>query len=571
MRRGRHAALGIGIELHQEGRRRPHYSVCAFSEARPRALRAVIRRPCAAVRRVADWAGARPEVLESDVRSAHPGALALGLVLGAFAAAACRPEAARTPADPELSAAIAAMRRQPGSKTGQRDTAERSACLPAAWALIRSRAAAGGERLESEIAALRAAGERDDVFVLGAANLLFQIDGIAAAPAIAELWRTVDLDAHDAYVFPVAYQAAESGDRRALTLLRATLRDVKGSFYVADREHHVVYPETHRILWALMGECGFQELERVLAESRDERELVAAARLVGDYAWMGAASALRRLASSGTPLVRSAALRALGSIGHPADFDLLLHAALTGSDEQARDALWALYEYRDLRAIPVVVTRLASHDPAQREEAVMILRDMPARESLEALRAAAAATYDHVFKAALEDALAAALKPAGLTWAAYAALSAKNQDEAITRLRAEIVFPYGLRPGQAPSPRARLLEVLEQWTASGSIELEVSAAEIEAALPGSPDADGNVRVQRALELEKLRAIVGTLTGDDYPALFAIHARLRRRLSKEAEEEGQALLAILAFVGRRRYRTEPWLTDRAELPATTRPR
>lgn len=263
----------------------------------------------------------------------------------------------------------------------QFDTAEKQAAksaeLDGAWKALRDAGAAGAARLHQEIQALDASGERDDYFRLGACVVLWQIQGAREAPAIAEQWRSVKLfGAGYTYVFPLAMEAAHTHDQRVIPMLVALLHDDQATYIIVQHAMNLGWPNTVELPWSVFGPAGLAPLREVLANSPDNVARRSAAYLLALFADVKALPVLRETvrAPQQDARVRATAAHALGRLGHPDDFTLLTQM-LEGPDPLVGfGAADALYEYGDLRAVPLLAARLRKISPADETPAVVLLR-----------------------------------------------------------------------------------------------------------------------------------------------------------------------------------------------------
>ncbi|MCX5907019.1 MAG: hypothetical protein NTY64_07480, partial [Deltaproteobacteria bacterium] len=204
-------------------------------------------------------------------------ALALAILMTLWVPLA---KCAEIPAESDLKKAIAIMRRTAEVKIPE-EREKRSKDLDWAWKMLINAGPNGASALKEELRKLEASKEKDDLFKLGAAVVLWRIGKADEAESIAALWAgDVDLNANYAYVFFIAFQAARTEDPRVFPMLIATLKDQKGVVY-SPHNVRVSWPLSHSFIWGSLGAKGLPVLERVLQDSRDEVSIASAIALLG--------------------------------------------------------------------------------------------------------------------------------------------------------------------------------------------------------------------------------------------------------------------------------------------------
>ena len=122
-----------------------------------------------------------------------------------------------------------------------------------AWNTLTSAGPKGGLALKAELRKLEVSKEKDDLFKLGAAVVLWQIGKAKEAETVAALWSgDVDLNANYSYVFFTAFQAAVTQDPQVVPLLVA---DPEGSEKWSFSPHNVRvdWPLSHAFIWGSFG------------------------------------------------------------------------------------------------------------------------------------------------------------------------------------------------------------------------------------------------------------------------------------------------------------------------------
>jgi HEAT repeat protein len=355
----------------------------------------------------------------------------------------------------------------------------------------------------------------------------------------------VNLTLNPNYVYFTAWEAARTQDPRALPVLKATLRERGLSVFIPQHAMTVAWPLTQEFLWTAYGPAGLPVLAQVLAESKDESALATAAILLGQAQYAEALPALRKLARDGTGEARGQALRALGLLGHPDDFPVLM-AALKSSDAAvALHAAWALIEYDDLRGAAALVPLVDSKDEDLRREAVMGLAMLPTPEGVAALRRQAESAADEKERAYCARAVKGLVAASGVEADAWAAQSPEEQAKSLGVVLAASGAKYRLKPDDRLLSHEELLKACAEWQERGRLT------------------GGNyVWVED-------RHVLAAATAADIPLLLSVKARVCRRMSDECLPEMQILDALVRRLGRARYRKDVGVCAKVE-PATATP-
>ncbi|MBM4043454.1 MAG: HEAT repeat domain-containing protein [Planctomycetes bacterium] len=339
----------------------------------------------------------------------------------ALAAVPYREPAETKAKPPDLAKAIASLRHIDEGKLTEAQKTKKGAEIQAAWAALVGAGQQGALALKREIETVDKAREKDDFFKLGAAALLWQIGKLDEADAIAKVWAATPLDAQYNYVFYTAFEAAQTQDPRVLPMLKACLRDRKGSVFLEQHMLDVKWPLTHAFLWGPFGPKGLPALHEVLANSGDQVERLSALCILGRMHYLPALATIRKLAADKDDGVRRTAIQMLGFFGHPQDYDFLIAGLSAKDPEEVYAHAFALLEYEDLRAVPHLIPLLKSDNQKLRYEAVGALRHLLMPAALEALHGQAAAAKGKKEKEAISNSVGDILKELGLTWEAYAA------------------------------------------------------------------------------------------------------------------------------------------------------
>lgn len=460
-----------------------------------------------------------------------------GLVLGTVQGG----EPAKKGAAKEVVKAVAALRNIREGALTQEQKDAKALELEGAWKTVIAAGKAGADALKAEIAKLDAAKERDDFFKLGAAALLWQIGKLDEAPTISGIWSgDVDLTVNCNYVFFTAFEAARTQDARSLPLLRALLRDKKGSVFIAQHFLRVGWPLSQEFLWGLVGRKGPEALTAVLGTAKDDASLDTACWLLAQASHLPALDAIRRLAKEGQPGARGGALRALGTFGHPQDYEFLAAGLASNDPKEAWHFAYALYEYGDLRAVPHLIPLLASPDEELRAEVRNALAHLLVPDGFEALHKEAAKAPNEKARAWWPELTQSVLEPAGLTWDGYQAKTPAQKSEVLAAARAKGEESLRLKPDDRKLSHDELVKAAAGWIQNQRIT-GGSYAWVED-----------------------RHVLAAATAADIPLLLDVRAACYTRLSDECLYETRTLERIIHRLGRSRYRKEPGLCEKAEL-------
>lgn len=452
---------------------------------------------------------------------------------------------AAAPATPDLARAVAAMRGVAPDKMTEDERKAKAQELDAAWKTLGAAGKPAADLLKAEIRKIDAAKEKDDLFKLGAAVVLWQIGKLDEAAPIAGLWSgDVDLAANYNYVFFLGFEAAQTQDPRVLPMLAATLKDRKGSVFIAQHFLTVAWPLTQEFLWGAFGSKGLPVLAQVLNESRDPKAQGTAVLLLARDQYLPSLSRVRQLAQAGEREARGDAIRALGFYGHPQDFDSLVAGLKSNAPELVREFVFALYEYEDLRAAPQLAALPASDDDVLRREACAALMHLVCPESLAALHehsAAPAGAAEDRRKEADENRryVEGVLKALDLRWEAWTALPEPQKRARLAALRQRGEEKYVLKPDDRKLTHDELLKAAGEWLKNGRIT-GGSYAWVED-----------------------RHVLAAASPQDIDLLVDVKGKCYRRLSDECLYETRTLDDIIRRLGRMRYRKIVGLTEKAE--------
>jgi HEAT repeat protein len=462
-------------------------------------------------------------------------------VLVAFAVLSLIPVAAAqgaTAPAADLAKAIAEMRNLPAKLVG-REAEQRGPRIQAAWETLIAAQDDGVNALLAEAARLDAAKQKDDLFRLGAAAVVWQIGHLERVKDVLALWANADFAAKYAYAFPVAFEAARDGDERALPLLVALLRDHRGTFCVVDHVMDLSWPLTHEFLWGPMGRNAVPALQAVLENEKDPTVVSSAITLLADAWDTESLPRIRTIARDASNGARHSAIAALGKFGHPDDFEYLCEELTDTDAKVVRACVRALCAFGDLRAVPRLV-RLTKHANEElRLHALGALGVLPTVDGL-AVLADRLPALDQAQRGCLADG-PPLLHDVHVTWGAYQRLDGEERGKLLADACAKADEKFRLKDDDRKLTRAEFESACAACIAASRIPAE----------------------HRWIEV---RHVLGVATPADVPLLLDVRGSLFRLLSDECLEEVATLDGILQRLVRSQYRKEPGLCEQVEPPA-----
>ncbi|MCY3003079.1 MAG: hypothetical protein NTV21_14850 [Planctomycetota bacterium] len=436
----------------------------------------------------------------------------------------------------ELRRAVAELRNVP-EDLPEEEIEERTTRIDAAWDTLIAAKDAGVVALLEEAAKLDAAKEQDDRFKLGAAAVIWQIGHFDRVAEVARLWHSAQLLNPYAYVFYTALEAASDGDERALPLLTELLRDQKGDVFLEMHSMDVTWPETHRFLWGPMGRKAVPALEKVLETEKDPVALSSAITLLASCFDTAALPRIRAIARDREHGARIAALGALGTFGHPDDFELLV-GALPGLEAQdcAKVLLFLAY-YEDVRAVPHIVPLTKHADLDVRRNAIGALSRLVTVDGLEAFAEALKSEKDAETRRAFQSG-PSILRQVSVKWKDYVQLDRDARQKTLDSARAKDALSWKPTPEGKALSRDELEGAIRHWIEAGRLNDDESKFEAS-------------------------HVLSQVTPADLPLLLDARGRLYRRLSDECLYEVFEIDETLVRVMRATYRREPGLCDQAQ--------
>jgi HEAT repeat protein len=467
-----------------------------------------------------------------------------------FAASSTLVLAADEPAGAEeapnlaLDKAIAALKHVQPEKMTTAEKEIQAAAVERSWKMIKAAGKDGLLKLKGELKGVEEGKEKDDFFKLNAAALLWQIGSLDEAQTIAGIWASTPLTANYNYVFYPAFEAAMTHDERALTMLKACLKDDSGTVSVAAHSLGLRWPMTMVFIWGAYGPAGLPVLASILNNSREPVELQAAALLLSEAQYLEALPGIRKLAREGyspgqrPPSVRLMAVECLALFGHPQDYEFLIEGLRSENADTARHYVYALHEYEDLRAVPHLTPLLKSGDAPLRREVVGALLHLLTPESLEALHEHARAAKSEDERDECQRTVERLMDALNLPWDQYAAKSPEQKKDLLAGLRGRADTIRG--PGGSPQlTRGDFLAMLARWQRQHRLDA------------------GSFKWDEG-------QLLSVATADDINRLLDVRAAIYTRLSDECISEAATIDEAVRLLGRSRYRRESGLTEKAEL-------
>ena len=467
---------------------------------------------------------------------------------------------AQSTPDQKLEKAIATLRHIDQSKIPKSQQEAKGKEIDAAWDVIRAAGQTGVARLKEEVRQVDQGKERDDYFKLNATALLWSIGKLDESETIGHIWESTPLTAQYNYVFYTAMEAAATQDARALPMLKAVLRDDQGSVYLYKHALDVRWPLTHEFVWGAYGSKGVPVLAGILETSNFSTELKSAATLLTDAYHTDALPMVRALVKSPISDVRRAAIRSLGVFGHPLDYDLLISGLRLANREELYHYVYALYEYEDLRAVPLLIPFLKEENEFFRREVIATLMHLASPASFDALQEFCRAPKDPQQQGECSGHINDSLEQIGLTWAKYAKWSPAEKEKFFKELRRKSEDKYRLNPGDKRLTHQQLIEAINEWkNHSRAFTGEKGGFEQP---EGSKPNQFIFKMSRYGWVEE-RHVLATATPQDINMLLDARASLYRRLSDECLYEVRRINTIIQRMVRSQYRREVGLTAQSE--------
>jgi len=439
----------------------------------------------------------------------------------------------QTPSDKNLEEAIVTLRHINQDSLTESQKEFKAGQIGKAWEIISASGERGLLRLKQEVRKVDSNKEKDDFFKLNASALLWQIGRLTEADDIARIWNSTPLAAQYRYVFYVAFDAARTHDPRALPILKAILKDDKGSIYFDLHAMEVGWPLSHEFIWGSYGAKGLPVLHNVLETSNDPVEVLSAMALLSQAEYLQSLPRIRQAATSKQEEFRRVAIQGLGRYGHPQDYELLISGLRSNDAKELWYYVFALYEYEDVRAVPYLIPLLETKDNQLRSEVIAALGHLLTPASFEALKKLAATTGNPEEKALCEQFIndTAENLPSD-----YFKRRVKDREAVLAEIRNS---KYFLKRGEQTLTRSQLLEAANEWITNSRL-----------------DKGKYVWIEE-------KHILSVATTNDIDLLLEIKASLYDRLSDECLYEVRRLDEVVKQLGRSRYRKAIGINEKAE--------
>jgi hypothetical protein len=251
--------------------------------------------------------------------------------------------------------------------------------------------------------------------------------------------------------------------------------------------------------------------------------------------YLPALPAIRTLAAHPEPGVRRTAVRALGVFGHPQDFDLLVKGLAAKDTEELWSFVYALYEYEDQRAGPLLVPLLEAGDERLRAELLATLLHLGTPETVEASSDPIRAMANGDMKQRLAHELAGIFDGMKIAVRDWFALPEEEKARTLRLLvDAEKRKALAVEETERPFNRDDFEKAAAGWIAAHRFP-DPSSEWVK---------DGN--------------ILEVATVDDLALLHRIRAAVYCRLSDECLYDAARLDGLIRWLGRSRYRSDPGL-------------
>jgi len=440
---------------------------------------------------------------------------------------------AQSTSDKQLDDSISTLRNIKGDGMSDAQQEAKAKQIDEAWKYLIANGQKSATRLKEEIQKVDSGKENDDFFKLNATVVLWNIGKTNEADYIANIWSTTPVSTQYTYVFLTAFEAAQSQDPMVLPMLRAILKDNKGSMFVGQHSMNVGWPLSHEFIWGAYGVKGLPVLFEILQKSNDPVELQSTMLHLTRAQYLPALPKVRQLALDTRDDVRRTAIMCLGKYGHPDDYDFFIKGLMSTDPKELFALAFALYEFDDERAVPHLIPLLKSTDDEVKLEASLALLHLLTPESLAVVKVEAAKIKNRELKKFIERSIT--LRQDKLP-ADYGKKNRTQQAAVLTQIRNDKLFGT---PTNKKTTNRELRDALKEWKAKGRIY-------------GSN-----------IEWIGIRQIIGAATADDLPMLIDTKSAFYKRLSDECLYETSDIDKAVKYIGRSRYRRGIGITDKAE--------
>lgn len=460
------------------------------------------------------------------------------------------PSSAQTVTDRKLEDAVSTLRNSNLASLPEEQRAVKGEQLDEAWQFLRGSGNVGLERLKQEIQKIESKKEKDDFFMLSASALLWQIGKSAESKNIARIWNSTPLSAHYNYVFYTAMEAAQTQEATVLPMLKAVLKDDKGGVVFPMHAMSVGWPLSHEFVWGTYGPAGLLVLAEILETSKDEVEIRSAMVLVARAQYLPSLPRIRQLASSEKENVRRYAIQSLGIFGHPDDYDFLVSGLRSTDTKELWSYVFALYEFDDLRSVPLLIPVLEKNDDALSVETFVTLLHLLTPESL----AAASRYADKGTNTEMKEFFQRELSfIKHLLPADFEKRPASEQAKLVATVRNK-----GLEfsPDDPPFTNKQLLEAAKIWKEKGAV--------YESGYDPGHDSVRGMDTTISMRSNTPRMLIFAAKPENIDLLLETKASFYKRLSDECLYEVRDFDKAIKYIARSRYRKGIGITERAEL-------
>jgi len=417
-----------------------------------------------------------------------------------------------------------------------------------AWTTLADSGPAGLAALKKAVAGKS---PKNGPFKLAAGSLLWRLGQLDECADVAQLWSEGHLPPFGSpIIHATAYAAARTHDPRALPLVFVALRDTDAVVDVPKANMTLMWPETAEFVWGAYGPSGRAALLREMRESNDPDFQATAAWLLARSGAFEALPEIRRLARNGTGLSRPMAIRALGILGHPEDFDFLEKGLQSAVRTETKNRMeldmgeaWidAIAEYGDLRgAHELLKYARTSTNPALRERARVLMVNLLTPETLAFLQTEAG-TLTGTERERFNAGLAHLFEAMDTTPEAYGTLLPDEREAVIGHLRERIQDAY------TPRPSLPLM-------AKGHLQDHLKRAQEGLLVPAAGNRDAALLPRQVLANSSL---------DDINALLQMQESVAGRLTPAALQDMDVLSAMMVRVARSHYREDPGICAKVE--------
>jgi hypothetical protein len=414
------------------------------------------------------------------------------------------------------------------SKVEKKDQQEMAKKINQAWDTIKSGGKAGIKLLKKEIDSTK----NNDYFKLNSCALLWLTGKLDEANYIGKIWRQTNLAAQYNYVFYPAFEAASQRDLRVIPMLVPLLKETEGKIYVYLHAMKVDWPLTLEFIWGQLGSWGVPALERILEESEHVVTLQSAIFLLTKFHSVKALPKIRMLAKKSQGELKQSAILALGTYGHPQDFDLLITGLKNKNPETQFYHVYALYEYEDLRAVPDIIPLLNTKDDRLLDEVLATLQHLLTPDGVQAIidcsKNAADKSKQEKFKTGLDR----IFKGLEISPEEYYKLKDTEKMSCCDKYLKSLDKRYVLKKEDKKINRDMFLKIIKKMTAEHRISLS------------------------EYEWFEDRHLLSTATLEDLNLLIDLRGSIYKRLSDECLYETRTLDQLIKRIGRTQYRKNP---------------